>query len=85
MTQTKKDLLTISKIANRGATLLDWDNMTIFMDLSNCHKKNPLRLDDMLHSDNSNLCHDLIGINANLDHATLELKNCFYPRYSANL
>ncbi len=42
-----------------------------------------LRLADLLASDNFNFAHDITGIEYKLDRETLELKDCFWPRFAA--
>lgn len=85
-TATKDEMNTIHKIAERAKvtnglpkrTLMDWT-----MDVEAVHCNGcPLRLDELLETDDYNFGHDLSGIAAHLDRETGELTNHFLPRYS---
>jgi len=41
----------------------------------------PLRLQEMLNSDDENFTHDIFGIYRHLNRKTGELENCFVPRF----
>lgn len=59
--------------------------MDLIMDIEATHcNGNPLKLRELLESENFNFLHDMIGIQRNLNRQTGKLENCFVPRYSAN-
>lgn len=76
----------INEIALRANRLLEkysgngGNFLTFLMDITACHKANPLNLEKLLNFDNSNFMHDVMGINQHLDRETAELKDCFWPR-----
>jgi hypothetical protein len=41
-----------------------------------------LRLYDLVHAEQVDFIHDIVGIESHLDHQTFELKDCFVPRYA---
>lgn len=79
------DILLIKEIVNRAYLF----NKTIVnkrdleMTLTAAHIANPLKLKDLLVSDDFNFIHDICGINRHIDIETGELKNCFLPRFTA--
>jgi hypothetical protein len=76
----KEDYETIYKITKRANVHKNLDNLD--MDIAATHISNPLRLKEMLNSDNFNFWHDINGIVANLNRKTGKLENCFLPRFS---
>lgn len=40
-----------------------------------------LRLYDLVHSENVDFIHDIVGIERHLDRQSFQLKDCFLPRY----
>ena len=78
----------IGKIAERGHGLfeeffnLKVDRMDIVMDLVTCDTVCPLDLKAMLDGKDSDLIHDLAGINKSMNRETLELEDCFVPRFA---
>ena len=77
-----KDQDIIKEIATRYHGLTNTPIGITMMDLTACHMNGcPLKLAELLGADKGNLCHDVGGINAHLDHETYELSN-FVPRYS---
>ena len=85
-TASKEDFRTISEIADRALTL-PWGDMPtkldILMDLSAVHEKTPLDLYRLYSADPANFAHDLGGIRRHLNRETLELEDCFVPRFLA--
>lgn len=85
-TKTKEDMRTISEIADRALTL-PWPDMPtkldILMDIATVHEKTPLRLYDLYAADPANFAHDIGGIRRHLNRETLELEDCFMPRFLA--
>lgn len=77
---------TIRKIALRADRLFEKHTgnggnfSTFLMDISACHKADPLNLDKLLAFDDSNFMHDVMGINRHLNRETLEMEDCFWPR-----
>ena len=84
----KEAFILQSEIGKRASELADrlgfkYKQMTAMMDIGACHSNgNPLRLADLLESDEANFAHDVFGIRANIDRTTGKLMNCFVPRYS---
>lgn len=55
----------------------------IVMDITAVHANgNRLRLADLLAADDFNFAHDVCGIENCLNRETLELENCFSPRFT---
>jgi hypothetical protein len=85
---TKEELLLICAIAKRASILAakmrhKRDVLSISMDIEACHEcGNPLRLQELLDTDDGNFAHDVFGIQRHLDRDTGKLKDCFLPRYS---
>lgn len=85
---TAQEALLISKIAKRAVRLakkykVDYDFMTADMDITACHANGcPLRLGELLNTDDGNFGHDVFGIRRYIDRETgkLKLTNCFLPR-----
>jgi len=81
---TNEDLDLIRDIAKRAVDLEpDLDYSTIEMDITAAHTANPLKLDELLHTDSMNFAHDVFGINQNINRDSGEMNNCFLPRYAA--
>lgn len=49
--------------------------------LALCHKAHPLRLEDLLRTDDFNLLHDVLGIAQNMNHEHGVLEKNFLPRF----
>jgi hypothetical protein len=65
---------------NIGHTL---DRMEVSMDITACHcNGNPLRLRELLETDDFNFWHDVGGIQRHIDRETGKLRNCFLPRFT---
>ena len=85
---TSEEHILQSKIGERASALakavgIEYKQITAMMDVGACHSNgNPLRLADLLESDDANFAHDVFGIRANIDRTTGKLMNCFVPRYS---
>jgi hypothetical protein len=79
-----EEIKLISKIAKRAVKLdNNLDHLTIVMDLTACMENgNELRLEALLNADDFNFSHDIYGIYHNLNRETLQLENCFLPRYT---
>lgn len=89
MTDKKTTFILISKIAKRALAdvfqpqRVNVQLIDICMDIENCHKVCPLRLQDLLDADAGNFGHDIAGIYQHFNRQTLELENCFTPRFAA--
>lgn len=92
---SKKDRSLISKIVKRAIKLADAKSLfrlgetyTLLdceMDLTACHANgNPLRLEELLKTDDVNFGHDVFGIRRHLDRNTGKLGGMFLPRFSDN-
>lgn len=80
---TQEEAYLIERIAQRAVEINpSFDKLSSCMDLSACHNSNPLRLQQLLHADESNFTHDVYGIYNCLNRTTGELENLFRPRYS---
>jgi hypothetical protein len=68
-----------------GASLgVRLDLLSLEMDLTACHANGcPLKLAELLHADDANFTHDVLGIRTHLDRHTGRLGDCFLPRFSA--
>lgn len=82
--KTKEDMLKMADIAKRADEmgLMDFDRLSLLMDLGNVHEKVGLRLDDFLNSSDGDFAHDIVGIQNNMDRSLGILTNCFLPRFS---
>lgn len=85
---TKADEDLILQIADRIVKIsrvhdIDYEKLDVVMDLSAAHIKCPLKLQQMLESDDGTLSHDAFGIRRHLNRQTGELMNCFLPRLTA--
>ena len=81
----KEDMTLISKIVKRGYPLMSDCYRSMFdmiLDLTCVNDHTPLKLNDLLVSDDQNFNHDIIGICKNLNRSTKKLDNCFIPRYT---
>lgn len=84
---TADDYTTIGLIADRAVIMarkqgFDYRKQDAFMDLVHVHKVCPLRLDELLHADPFNFSHDIAGILNHFNRRTLQLEDCFIPRYA---
>jgi len=80
---SKSDHKIINKIAKRAVKMgIDWNPISIVMDITTCHFNSPLRLDELLGANDINFTHDIVGINKHLNRKTGKLRNHFTPRYS---
>ena len=74
---TVKDREIIKQIAIRA------DYKDVAMDITACHLNgNPLRLQDLLDSDDFNFFHDIYGIRNCLNRETGKIDGMFLPRFS---
>lgn len=84
---TPDDALIIRKLAERIKALVDkkamnWSIMDINMDITACHANGcKLDLQRLLDADDTNLMHDIFGINRYIDRKTGKLMNQFLPRF----
>lgn len=83
VSKTDGDL--IAKIVDRAErTFTRIDRLSTTMDIAACHANgNPLRLADLLATDNFNFIHDVGGIIRHIDRNTGKLTGHFSPRFSA--
>lgn len=83
-TNTREDFKTISEIADR-ALMLPWADMPtkldILMDITAVHDRTPLDLQQLALADAPNFAHDIGGIRRHLNRETLELEDCWTPRF----
>jgi hypothetical protein len=81
---SKADAALISKIVVRAASLLGgFERLELAMDLTATHANGcPLKLADLLATDDFNFCHDIRGIQEHLDRSTGRVER-FLPRFAA--
>lgn len=84
---SKDDTDLIAEIAGKAAKLYadighDFDMMSMVMDLEVVHAETPLRLEEMLESENYDFIHDIAGIRRHLNRATGRLEDFFVPRFT---
>jgi hypothetical protein len=86
---TREESLVIDEIIRRFQNLAPnspaaSDKAGLMMDIEACHCNGcPLRLDELLQSNNFDFLHDVAGIYRNLDRLTGKLQDCFLPRFAA--
>ncbi len=83
---TKEEMLLIAEIAKRAEEkgLLQFDRLSLIMDIQTAHEHFNLRLDEWLKADDFNFAHDIVGIQQNIDRQNKKMLNCFLPRYAGN-
>jgi hypothetical protein len=74
----------IGHIGRRAVSLLGWRQFDVVMDIDVCHEHCALDLARLLNASDSDFAHDVVGINAHLDHDTGELTDGFHPRFAVN-
>jgi hypothetical protein len=81
---TKEEMLLIVDIAKRAEEhgALQYDRMSLIMDIETAHEQFKLRLNELLAADDVNFLHDIVGIQNNIDRKKKEIGNCFVPRYA---
>lgn len=82
----KEEMLLIAEIAKRAEEkgLLQFDRLSLIMDIQTAHEQFNLRLDEWLKADDFNFAHDIVGIQQNIDRQNKKMLNCFLPRYAGN-
>jgi len=81
---SKADLDLALECALRAHGLFPETSINVYwMDISAAHINSPLRLRDLLESDEFNFIHDVLGINKHINRKTGRMNDCFFPRYSA--
>lgn len=86
-TESDNECMTIARIVGRAQQLKlvkrGAQTMYARMDISATHASGcPLRLDELLNTDDFNFVHDFCGIRKNLNRITGKLENCFVPRFA---
>lgn len=84
MKVTKKEFETIVKICVRaeGLHIASKERINLIMDLENTHNSVGLDLEGLLHADNVNFAHDVVGIQNHMNRDTKELEGFFVPRFA---
>lgn len=80
-------LLKISAIVDRALEVGKLDperhKCNLLMDLQDCHNNGcKLNLDAMINADDTDLIHDVFGINRHLNRDNGQLEDCFLPRFA---
>ena len=78
MTQKEHEIMVA--IAYRACKDLRISSITVAMDLDYCMEYQSLDLEKLRDFPAFDFAHDIFGINANLNHETHKLENCFLPR-----
>lgn len=81
------DLMKISAIVDRALEVGKLDperhKCNLLMDLQACHNNGcKLNLDAMINADDTDLIHDVFGINRHLNRDNGQLEDCFLPRFA---
>jgi len=82
---SRRDMFLLnSKIAKRADELglLDFDRMSLMMDLEIAYEQYNLKLQELLDADNDNFSHDIIGIQNHIDRTNKTINPTFVPRYA---
>lgn len=80
-----EELRLIEKIVNRGWGKMKRNYRTrldMIMDLDAANKNCPLKLQELLDTDDFNFYHDIIGIGRYMNRDTGKLEDCFLPRFA---
>lgn len=86
--KTKEESRVIHKIAALASKTardvgVDYPTMDAAMDITACHCNGmPLDLEALLHADEFDFAHDVLGIRRHIDRETGKLGGCFVPRYA---
>lgn len=62
--------------------LLQFDRLSLMMDLDLAVKEFNLKVDELLEADDFNFAHDIVGIQNHIDRQNKIFINHFLPRYS---
>ena len=88
-TTTKTEAILCRKIAQRANALSrklggePYAVLDAHMDIVAVHANGcPLKLNDLLESDDFNFAHDVFGIGRHLNRETGQLEDCFLPRFA---
>lgn len=81
---TKNEHLLIADIAKRADEkgLLQYDRMSLIMDLNVAHEQFKLDLNGLLNASDVDFAHDINGIQGNINRQTKTVENLFLPRYA---
>lgn len=85
---TREQVRIISKIAARAAMMakefgVQYEHVDAFMDLDACISNGcPLKLDELLVTDDGNFGHDVFGIRRHINRDTGQLEGGFFPRFA---
>lgn len=86
--KSKEKFMMYVKIAQRleGIGVYNGERSTFLMDLESADLVFNLRLEELLHADDTNFLHDIIGIINNINRSEFPSKDfgLFVPRYSNN-
>lgn len=80
----KDDYSIIDKIIKRGLSLeaIQSNRLNAFIDLTKGIEYFDIDVNQLYNADDFNFCHDIIGIQNNINRTTGKFENCFLPRYS---
>ena len=85
---TKREFGLMSKVANRGLTVMHGlgytglQKLDLMMDLEYAHEDSPLDFEKILGFDDGDFAHDIFGIYRNFNRETKTVDNFFLPRCS---
>ncbi len=85
---TKQEHLIVAQIASRAVELysahgVGLTRLDCMMDIEAVHETIGLKLEELLNADDGNFAHDIGGIDQHLNRETLELEDCFVPRFAS--
>ena len=81
---SKEEIMILREISLRAVRLFPNANLlNVEMDVNAAHLSCPLKLKEMLASDDADFMHDIGGISRHINRETGELENCFVPRFAA--
>ena len=74
---TKEEKLLIVDIAKRAEEhgALQFDRLSLIMDIETAHQQFKLRLNELLNADNADFLHDIVGIQNNIDRKNKQIGN----------
>lgn len=85
---TRAEIILISQIAARAVAMaaqlgFAYKHQDAMMDIEACHSNGcPLKLDELLSTDDGNFGHDVFGIRRFIDRETGILGGGFFPRFA---
>lgn len=81
---TKQEKVLIMQIAEKAEKmdLMQFDRLSLIMDLETAHEEFNLKLDELLNASDFDFAHDVVGIQQNIDRKERKMIRHFLPRYA---